>query len=64
MNKLDFLTMKEQIMENIGTIVDDFYTGPVDENGRPIGIKVVNRDDLVAKLRDMVSETMDPAGLS
>tara|TARA_B100000073_G_scaffold331917_1_gene321845 strand:+ start:130 stop:324 length:195 start_codon:yes stop_codon:yes gene_type:complete len=63
MNRTNFLTMREQLMENIGTIVDDFYTGPVDENGRPIGIKVVNRDELVTKLCDMVCETMDPAGL-
>ena len=41
-------------MEDIAATVDDFYTGPVDENGRPIGIKVVNRDELVAALCDAV----------
>ena len=63
MTKEDFLTIKNEIMINIDTIVDDFYTGPVDENGRPIGFKVVNRDELVTKLCDMVCETMDPTGL-
>ena len=51
---LEMLMQREQLMEDIDAIVDDFYTGPVDENGRPIGIKVVNKDELVAKLCDAV----------
>ena len=49
MNRTDFLTMREQLMKNIDTIVDE-YCGK-------------GSDELVAMLCDMVCETMDPAGL-
>ena len=52
----ELLTMREQLMENIDSIVDDFFA----ENypRRPI----TERDELVKLLCDSVCETIDPAG--
>ena len=51
MNRLQFLGMREELMENIDTIVDSHVSNERDY------------DDLVTKLCDMVCEVMDPAGL-
>ena len=52
MDRNEFLTMREQLMENIDSICDAYV-----DNER-------ERDLLVTMLCDMVCETMDPAGLS
>ena len=54
MNRLDFLTIREQVMENIDTICDERLD------------RVIPQDDvdaLVTTLCDMICDTMDPAGL-
>ena len=63
MTRDEFLTMREQLMENIDCIVDGMfvtmYGASTDESmysGR--------RDELVTQLCDMVCETMDPVGMN
>ena len=51
----ELLTMREQAMENIDRIVDEFFYE--NYNG-----DIVERDDLVAKLCNMICDTIDPAG--
>ncbi len=53
--RLELLTMREQLMENIDSIVDGFFA----EN-YPKSIEA--RDELVGLLCDSVCETIDPAG--
>ena len=53
--RLELLTMREQAMENIDSIVDGFFYEKY--NG-----DVAERDELVTKLCDMICETIDPAG--
>ena len=48
--RLEFLMMREQVMENIDCIVDG------------MGLDTDVADELVTKLCDMVCETLDPAG--
>jgi hypothetical protein len=52
----ELLTMREELMERVDSIVDDFfynnYNGDTSE-----------RDELVTKLCDMICETIDPVGL-
>ncbi len=57
MNRLDFLIIREQVMENIDSIVDGFFYEKY--NG-----DVAERDELVTQLCDMVCEVMDPAGMN
>ena len=57
MNRLDFLTMREQLMENVDSIVDELFCDYFPAS-------VTQRDELVVKLCDMICETMDPAGLN
>ena len=63
MNRLDFLTMREQVMENIDCIVDEafltMYGNNTDES-----MYSARRDELVNSLCNMICETMDPTGLS
>ena len=59
MNRDEFLTMREQLMENIDTIIDGFFYEFYGEDG-----DTEIRDELVTRLCDSVCETMDPAGLS
>ena len=54
--RLELLTMREQVMENIDALVDQFYYELYGEE------KNNERDQLVTMLCDMVSETIDPAG--
>ena len=54
MNRLDFLTMREQVMENIDVICDTSLAGLVPQS---------EIDQLVTVLCDSVCDTMDPAGL-
>ena len=54
MNRLDFLTMREQLMENIDSICDTSLAGLVSQD---------EIDSLVTVLCDSVCYTMDPAGL-
>ena len=56
MNRLEFLGMREEVMENIENIVDEFFIHVESEYHE-------ERDELVIKLCDMVCETMDPVGL-
>ena len=62
MTRDEFLTMREQLMENIDCIVDGMfvtmYGASTDES-----MYSVRRDELVTQLCDMVCETMDPSGL-
>ena len=57
MDRLEFLTQREQLMENIDSIVDEFfhqhYVGDIEL-----------RDELVTKLCDSVCDTMDPVGMA
>ena len=52
MNRLDFLTMREELMEKIEAIMEDNYGGQ--ESG----------DEVIGQLCDAVCEIMDPAGLA
>jgi len=52
MDRNELLTMREQVMENIDSIVDELL--PYEEE---------LRDELVSRLCDMICETMDPVGL-
>lgn len=52
-NKLELLSMREQLMENIDSIVDGFFYQ--NYNG-----DVAERDELVRLLCDSVCETIDP----
>jgi len=56
MNRTEFLNQREQLMDNIDSIVDDLF-------GEHFPTNVAQRDELVTRLCDMVCETMDPAGL-
>ena len=51
MTRLDFLTMREQVMENIEAIIDSNFG------------EVEYKDEVITQLCDMICETMDPAGL-
>ena len=51
----ELLTMREQAMENIDAIVDEFFIHVEAEYQD-------ERDELVTKLCDMICETIDPAG--
>ena len=53
MSRLDFLTMREELMENVDSIVDELL--PYEET---------LRDELVTRLCDAVCEIMEPAGLA
>ena len=55
MNRDEFLSMREQLMINIDTIVDGELDGIVGD---------ALRNTIVTRLCDSVCETMDPAGLS
>ena len=57
MNRLDFLTMREQVMENIDAIVDSNWSEYFGESRLEV------RDEIVTQLCDAVCDTMDPAGL-
>ena len=63
MTRDEFLTMREQLMENIDCIVDGMfvtmYGASTDES-----MYSVRRDELVTQLCDMVCETMDPVGMN
>ena len=56
MNRLELLTQREQLMENIDSIVDElfceYFPNSVDQ-----------KDELVSRLCDAVCETIDPAGM-
>jgi len=56
MNRLELLTQREQLMERIDSICDEFfyknYNGDTSES-----------DELVRILCDAVCETIDPAGM-
>ena len=54
MNRTDFLTIREQVMENIDSICDTSLNGLVSQS---------EIDQLVTVLCDSVCDTMDPAGL-
>ena len=54
MNRNDFLTMREQLMENIDCIVDGELDGIVGD---------ALKDEIVRRMCDMVCDIMDPAGL-
>ena len=56
MNRLEFIGMREEVMENIENIVDEFFIHVESEYQE-------ERDELVTKLCDMVCDTMDPVGL-
>ncbi len=56
MNRLELLTQREQLMENIDSIVDEFFH-------RHYVDDIELRDELVTKLCDSVCETIDPAGM-
>ena len=51
MNRDEFLTMRDQIMQNIDAIIDSNFG------------EVEYKDEVVTQLCDMICETMDPAGL-
>ena len=50
MNRLDFLMMREDLMLQLESIIDD-------------NVPCADRDALVTELCDKVCEIMDPAGL-
>ena len=52
MTRLDFLTMREQVMENIESIIDSNFG------------EVECKDEIIVQLCDMICETMDPIGLN
>lgn len=52
----ELLTMRDQAMQNIVTIVDEFFA---DTWG---GEYIEDRDELVTEICDMICETIDPAG--
>ena len=52
MTRLDFLMMREQVMENIEAIIDSNFG------------EVEYKDEVIAQLCDMICETMDPVGLN
>ena len=52
----ELLTMREQVMENIDTIVDSNWSEYFGESRLEV------RDELVTQLCDMICDTIDPAG--
>ena len=58
MNRLELLTQREQLMENIDAIIDGFFYEFYGEDG-----DTEIRDELVSRLCDAVCETIDPAGM-
>jgi len=58
MNRLELLTQREQLMENIDAIIDGFFYEFYGEDG-----DTEIRDELVSRLCDSVCETIDPAGM-
>ena len=51
----ELLTMRDQAMQNIDTIVDDFFAKHYADD-------IELRDELVTQICDMMCETIDPAG--
>ena len=58
MNRLELLTQREQLMESIDSIIDEFFYEFYGEDG-----DTEIRDELIARLCDSVCENIDPAGL-
>ena len=59
MNRLDFLTRREELMEDVDAIIDGFF---YEFYGEDSDTEI--RDELVTRLCDAVCERMDPAGLA
>ena len=57
MNRLELLTQREQLMENIDSIVELVWSEYFGDS------KLEVRDELITQLCDNVCETIDPAGL-
>ncbi len=53
----ELLTMREQALQNVDSIVDGFFYEFYGEDG-----DTEIRDELVSRLADMLCETIDPAG--
>ena len=57
MNRLELLTQREQLMENIDSIVELVWSEYFGDS------KLEVRDELITQLCDSVCETIDPAGM-